>query len=139
MFAEFKSFIARGNVIDLAVGLVLGAAFTTIVNSLVNDIIMPPVGVLMGGMDFSNIFITLVGDSYGTLAQAQEAGAVTVNIGMFINAIVQFLIVGFSLFVVIKQINRLRRQEQTNPSPPPPTQQEVLLREIRDLLAQRSN
>lgn len=137
MFSEFKSFIARGNVIDLAVGLVLGAAFTTIVNSLVNDLIMPPIGLLMGGIDFSNMFVTLRGGTYETLAQAQEAGAVTVNIGLFANAVIQFLIVAFALFVVIKQINRLRRQEQNNPTPPPPTQQEELLREIRDLLAQR--
>ena len=137
MFAEFKAFIARGNVIDLAVGLVLGAAFTTIVNSLVNDIMMPPVGLIMGGIDFSNFFFTLSDGTYATLAQAQEAGAVTINIGLFINAIIQFMIVAVALFVVIKQVNHLRRQQKDSPSPPPPTRQEDLLREIRDLLAQQ--
>ncbi|WP_366656340.1 large conductance mechanosensitive channel protein MscL [Fodinicurvata sp. EGI_FJ10296] len=138
MLNEFKAFIARGNVIDLAVGLVLGAAFTTIVNSLVNDILMPPIGLLMGGMDFSNIFITLSGGSFETLVQAQEAGAATMNIGLFINAVVQFLIVGAALFVVIKQINRLRtREKESTAPPPPPTRQEELLEQIRDLLARK--
>lgn len=135
-FEEFKSFAMRGNVIDLAVGVVIGAAFGKIVTSLVNDLIMPPLGLLIGGLDFSDFFVTLKGDgSYDTLAQAQEAGAVTLNYGLFVNTTVQFIIVAFAIFLVIKQINRLKRQEEKAPAPPaPPPRQEVLLAEIRDIL-----
>lgn len=140
MFNEFRAFIARGNVVDLAVGIILGTAFTAIVNSLVNDIIMPPVGLLVGGVDFSDIFITLSGESYESLAQAQAAGAATLNIGVFINAIINFLIIGFAIFILVKQVNRLYRREAAQPSAPPaPPRQEVLLEEIRDLLAQRKS
>jgi large conductance mechanosensitive channel len=133
---EFKAFIARGNVIDLAVGIVIGTAFTAIVNSLVADIIMPPIGLATGGVDFSNLFITLSGGSYNTLAEAKAAGAATLNIGLFINAVINFLIVGFAIFILVKQVNRFKRKEEAAPSAPPP-RQEVLLEEIRDLLKDR--
>src|SRR2546423_8428364 len=111
MWREFREFAMRGNVIDLAVGIMLGAAFTTIVNSLVNDIIMPPLGLIIGGIDFSNFFVTLKGGSYATLDAAKSDGAVTINYGLFINAVIKFLIVAFAIFILIKQINRMQRQE----------------------------
>ena len=135
MWREFRDFAMRGNVIDLAVGIILGAAFTTIVNSLVNDIIMPPLGLLIGGIDFSDFFLTIKGGSYANLAAAKAAGAVTINYGLFVNAVIRFLIVAFAIFLLVKQINRLARKE---PAPPPePPRQEVLLAEIRDLLKER--
>lgn len=136
MLQEFKAFIARGNVIDLAVGIIIGAAFTAIVNSLVNDIIMPPIGVILGGIDFSNFFITLNKDTYPTLAEAQKAGAATLNYGLFINAVIKFLIVAWAVFILVKQVNRFRAKEEAAPPPPPPAQ-EVLLTEIRDILKSR--
>lgn len=147
MLKEFKEFAIKGNVVDLAVGVILGGAFGGIVNSLVKDVIMPPVGLLVGGVDFGNLFVVLKNGSkapppYLTLAQATEGGAVTINFGIFINTLINFLIVGVSMFVVVKLINRLRRQnEKPAPPPPPPTppRQEVLLEEIRDLLRQRSS
>lgn len=135
MLKEFRDFAMKGNVIDLAVGVVIGAAFTAIVGSMVNDLINPIIGLLIGGIDFSNYFITLKGDSFATLADAQKAGAVTLNIGLFINAIIKFLIVAFVIFMVVKQINRLKKEEAAAPAAPPA--QEVLLKEIRDLLAKR--
>jgi large conductance mechanosensitive channel len=136
MLKEFKEFAMRGNVIDLAFGVILGAAFTTIVNSLVKDIIMPPIGYIMGGIDFSNYFIVIKGDgNYPTLKAAQDAGAVTVNYGVFINAVINFLIVAFALFLVVEQINRFHKKEEAAP-PPPPTRSEELLAEIRDTLKQ---
>src|SRR5216110_761927 len=111
MWREFRDFAMRGNVIDLAVGIIIGAAFTTIVNSLVNDLIMPPLGLAIGGIDFSNFFVTLKGGSYPTLEAAKAAGAVTVNYGLFINAVIRFVIVAFAIFLLVKQINRLQRQE----------------------------
>ncbi len=111
MWREFREFAMRGNVIDLAVGIILGAAFTTIVNSLVNDMIMPPIGLLLGGIDFSNFFVTLKGGSYPTLDAAKAAGAVTINYGLFINAVIRFVIVAFAIFILVKQINRLKREE----------------------------
>jgi len=135
MWREFREFAMRGNVIDLAVGFILGAAFTTIVNSLVNDVIMPPIGLLLGGIDFSNFFVTLKGGSYPTLDAAKTAGAVTINYGVFINAVIRFVIVAFAIFILVKQINRLKREEPAAPSEPP--RQEVLLAEIRDLLKAR--
>lgn len=134
MLQEFKAFIARGNVIDLAVGIIIGAAFTAIVNSLVNDIIMPPIGLILGGIDFSNIFITLGKGSYATIAEAQKAGAATLNIGLFINAVIKFLIVAWAVFILVKQVNRFNKPPA---APPPPPAQEVLLTEIRDLLKKR--
>src|SRR5713101_1410324 len=128
MWREFRDFAMRGNVIDLAVGIIIGAAFTTIVNSLVNDIIMPPLGLLIGGIDFSSFFVTLKGGSFPTLDAAKAAGAVTVNYGLFINAVIRFVIVAFAIFILVKQINRLARQEAETPAPPPePTRQEMLL------------
>jgi large conductance mechanosensitive channel len=140
MWREFREFAMRGNVIDLAVGIIIGAAFTTIVNSLVNDLIMPPLGLLIGGVDFSNFFVTLKGGSYPTLEAAKAAGAVTMNYGLFINAVIRFLIVAFAIFILVKQINRLKQEEPpAKPAPPPePPRQEVLLAEIRDLLKARS-
>jgi large conductance mechanosensitive channel len=139
MLEEFKKFAMRGNVIDLAVGIIIGAAFTSIVNSLVNDILMPPLGLLIGGIDFSDFFITLKGQGgYETLEQAKAAGAVTINYGLFINSIIKFLIVAFAVFILVKQINRLQRKEEEKPAPPPPpSRQEVLLTEIRDALRAR--
>ena len=139
MWREFRDFAMRGNVIDLAVGIIIGAAFTTIVNSLVNDIIMPPLGLLLGGIDFSDFFVTLKGGSFPTLAAAKAASAVTINYGLFINAILRFIIVAFAIFILVKQINRLARHEEAAPAPPPePPRQEVLLEEIRDLLRARA-
>ena len=138
MWREFREFAMRGNVVDLAVGIILGAAFTTIVNSLVNDLIMPPLGLAIGGIDFSNFFVTLKGGSYPTLEAAKAAGAVTVNYGLFINAVIRFVIVAFAIFLLVKQINRLQRQEAKAPlAPPEPPRQELLLAEIRDLLDTR--
>lgn len=109
LFEEFKKFISRGNVIDMAVGIIIGAAFTQIVNSLVNDVIMPPVGLAMGQVDFSQIFINLTGEPYATLKEAQDAGAATINVGMFVNAVINFLIVAVVIFLLIKAINQLQR------------------------------
>jgi len=136
MWREFREFAMRGNVVDLAVGIILGAAFTTIVNSLVSDIIMPPIGLAIGGIDFSNLFVTLRGDSYPTVEAAKAAGAVTVNYGLFLNAGLRFVIVAFAVFLLVKQINRLRWQEAAA-APPEPPRQELLLAEIRDLLSAR--
>src|SRR5439155_11584387 len=129
MWREFREFAMRGNVIDLAVGIILGAAFTTIVNSLVNDIIMPPLGLLIGGLDFSNFFVTLKGGSYPSPEAAKAAGAVTINYGLFLNAVLRFVIVAFAIFLLVKQINRLRWQEEAKEpaAPPEPPRQEVLL------------
>jgi large conductance mechanosensitive channel len=138
MWHEFRAFAIRGNVVDLAVGIILGAAFTTIVNSLVNDIIMPPFGLLIGGIDFANFFVTLKGGSFPTLEAAKTAGAVTINYGLFINAVIRFVIVAFAIFILVKQINRMRWEEAEAPTAPPaPTREEVLLTEIRDLLSSR--
>ncbi|HKS87810.1 MAG TPA: large-conductance mechanosensitive channel protein MscL [Stellaceae bacterium] len=135
MWQEFRDFAMRGNVIDLAVGIIIGAAFTTIVNSLVNDILMPPIGLALGGVDFSDFFITLKGGSFPTLAAAKAAGAVTINYGLFINAVLRFIIVAFAIFILVKQINRFKRAEPApEPAPIAPPREEVLLTEIRDIL-----
>lgn len=135
MLKEFKAFAMRGNVIDLAVGVVIGTAFGTIVTSLVNDMIMPPFGALLGGLDFSNYFITLGEGDFVSLAAAKEAGVATIAYGKFINTIVNFLIIAFSIFLVIRQINKLAKKEEDKPGvPATPPRQEVLLEEIRDLL-----
>jgi large conductance mechanosensitive channel len=138
MWREFRDFAMRGNAIDLAVGIIVGAAFTTIVNSLVNDIIMPPLGLLIGGIDFSDFFVTIKGGSYPTLAAAKAAHAVTINYGQFINAIIRFLIVAFAIFILVRQINRLFAPREAPAAPPEPPRQEVLLEEIRDLLKERA-
>ena len=137
MFEEFKKFVMRGNVIDLAVGVIVGASFTGIVNSLVKDILMPPIGLILGGIDFSNFFLTLKGDrAIHSLKAAQAAGAVTMNYGLFLNTLINFAIVAFVLFLVIRAINRL----QTPPKVTTPETPEdiVLLREIRDQLKTRA-
>ena len=137
---EFRAFIMRGNVVDLAVGIIIGVAFTAVVNSLVKNIFTPLIGLLIGGIDFTNLFVTLKGPSEATLADAQKAGAVTLNFGVFLNAVIQFLIVSFSIFWLIKVLTRLHVREEAAPAPPPPPpRSEVLLEEIRDLLAARQN
>src|SRR5260370_6252656 len=133
---EFRAFIMRGNVIDLAVGIIIGVAFTAVVNSLVKDIFTPILGLAIGGIDFTNIFVTLKGPSEPTLADAQKAGAVTLNFGVFLNAVIQFLIVSFAVFWLIKALTRLHVRQE--PAAAAPSRSEVLLEEIRDLLAARS-
>ncbi len=142
MLKEFKEFAIKGSVVDLAVGVVIGGAFGGIVTSLVKDVIMPPIGLLIGGVDFSNLFVVLkdglkAAPPYASLAAAQAAGAVTLNLGLFINTVINFLIVGLSMFIVVKAINRLRRQHEEVPPPPAPPRSELLLEEIRDLLKRR--
>jgi large conductance mechanosensitive channel len=134
MLKEFKEFALKGNLVDLAVGFILGGAFGTIVTSLVNDIMMPPLGMLMGGADFSDLFISLNGETYASLAVASEAGAPVIAYGKFINALISFTIMAFALFFVVKGMNTLKRKEAAAPPPAPP-RQEVLLEEIRNLLA----
>jgi large conductance mechanosensitive channel len=135
---EFRAFIMRGNVVDLAVGIIIGVAFTAVVNSLVTDTFTPIIGLIVGGIDFTNIFVTLKGPSAPTLADAQKAGAVILNVGVFLNAVIQFLIVAFAVFWLIKGLTRLHvRQEPVPAEPPPPPKSEVLLEEIRDILAAR--
>ena len=138
MLNEFKEFALRGNVMDMAVGIIIGAAFSTIVRSLVDDIVMPPIGVVTGGVDFSSIFIALNGQHYDSLAAARQAGAPTMNIGLFINNVISFLIVAFVLFMAIKAMNKLRRKQEEEPaSEPPPSREVELLQEIRDALVKR--
>ena len=112
MFKEFKEFATRGNVLDMAVGIIIGAAFTTIVSSLVDDILMPPLGLILGELDFSNLFITLGAEEYASLAAAREAGAPVIAYGLFINAVIKFLLVALALFLVIRQFNRFRKEEE---------------------------
>jgi large conductance mechanosensitive channel len=131
---EFRAFIMRGNVVDLAVGVIIGAAFTSIVGSLVKDIFNPIIGLVIGGVDFSNIFVALNGQTYATLADAVKAGAPTINIGVFINAVIQFVLVAFVVFWVVKAMSRFIAREKAA-APPSPT--EILLTEIRDLLKQK--
>ena len=109
MFKEFKEFIAKGNAFDLAVGIVIGAAFGGIITSLVKDILMPPIGLLLGKVDFTNLFVTLTGVRHATLAETQAAGAVTINYGLFVNTLINFLIVGFAIFLMIRQVNKMRK------------------------------
>lgn len=118
MLKEFKEFAMRGNVVDMAVGIIIGAAFGKIVSSLVADVIMPPIGLLMGSVDFSDLFINLSGQDYASLAAAKEAGAPTINIGVFINTVLDFVIVAFAIFLLIRAINRLKRKEEAAPAAP---------------------
>ncbi len=135
MWNEFKTFIAKGNAIDLAVGVVIGAAFGKIVSSLVDDIIMPPIGLILGRVDFSQLFISLDGNTYDTLALAQAAGAPTFNYGNFLTVAIQFFIIAWAIFLLVKGINTLKKSEAANPpAPPEPSAEEKLLIEIRDLL-----
>lgn len=128
--SEFRAFIMRGSVVDLAVGIIIGAAFTGVVNSLVKDVINPLIGLLVGGIDFSNVFVPLNGQHYATLADAQHAGAATLNFGLFINAIINFIIIGFAIFWVVKALTRLHVREDAQAGP----KAEELLAEIRDIL-----
>ncbi len=132
MLNEFRNFIARGNVFDMAVGIIIGAAFTTIVNSMVGDLIMPIIGVLTSGVDFSDLYITLDGNDYANMKAAKDAGAAVISYGVFINAVINFMIVSFVIFMLVKQVNRLKKEEATTPAAPPADVQ--LLTEIRDLL-----
>ncbi len=133
---EFKTFIARGNVIDMAVGIIIGAAFTGIVNSLVSDVVMPMLGVVTSGMDFSSLFVALDGQAYDSLKLAKDAGAPVISYGVFLNALLNFLIVSFVIFTLVRLINRLKRQEEAKEAAAPAVTPEevVLLREIRDSL-----
>jgi large conductance mechanosensitive channel len=117
MWKEFKDFAMRGNVIDMAIGIIIGTAFGKIITSFVNDILTPPIGLLLGNVDFSNLFISLSGEHYATLAAAQEAGAVTINYGLFINTVLDFIIVAFVIFLFVRQIGRIRREEAPPPEP----------------------
>jgi len=137
MLKEFREFAVKGNVVDMAVGIIIGAAFGKIVDSLVKDMIMPPIGLLLGKVDFANLFVVLKEGTqagpYLTVEAAQQAGAVTFNYGMFINTVISFTIVAFAVFLLIRAINRLKRQEEAKP-PAAPAEEVVLLREIRDSL-----
>jgi large conductance mechanosensitive channel len=139
MLKEFKEFAMRGNVMDVAFCIIIGAAFGKIVTSLVNDVIMPPIGLLMGNVDFGNLFVNLNMDAtYASVAAAQEAGAPLIKDGLFINTILDFVIVAFAIFLVIRGLNKLKKKQEAAPPPPPPgpTAEEKLLAEIRDLLKQ---
>lgn len=132
MLKEFKEFIARGNVFDMAVGIVMGAAFTAIVNSAVADLVMPLVGVMTSGVDFGDKFIALNGETYANIEAAKAAAAPILTYGVFVNAVINFLIVSFVIFMLIKQVNRLKKKEAAAPAQPPADV--ILLTEIRDLL-----
>ncbi len=142
MLKEFKDFIMRGNVLDMAIGIVIGAAFGAVVKSFVNNILMPPIGLLMGGRDFSDLFLVLKAGAkpgpYPTLAAAKDAGAVVWPWGVFTNDVIAFLIIAFAIFLVVKGVNSMRKKEEEAPAPPPqPSAEEKLLTEIRDLLANK--
>ena len=136
---EFKAFAMRGNVVDMAVGIIIGGAFGKIVSSLVEDVLMPPIGMLMGGVDFTSLYLNLSGGSYPTREAAKAAGAVTVSYGVFLNTIINFIIVAFAIFMMIKAMNAAKKKEAEKPSAPPaPPRSEVLLEEIRDLLKRKA-
>ncbi len=136
MLDEFKTFIAKGNVVDMAVGIIIGAAFTAIVTSLVSDVINPVIGIIIGGIDFSNYYLDLSMGGYASLADAQKAGAPLIMYGLFINAIIKFLIVAFVVFLLVKNVNALKAKlvKEEAAAPAAPSQVEVLLAEIRDTL-----
>ena len=135
LMKEFKEFAVKGNALDMAVGIIIGAAFGKIVSSLVNDVIMPPIGKLLGNVDFSGLFINLSSTAYQTLAEAQKAGAPTLNYGSFIQTVLDFLIVAWAVFMMVKGINALKRKEEKAPEEPSkPSEEVVLLQEIRDAL-----
>ena len=137
MLKEFKEFAMRGNVMDMAVGIIIGAAFGKIVTSLVADIVMPPIGLLMGNVDFSNLFLNLsMGETYASIAEAEAAGAPIIKYGIFINTVLDFVIVAFAIFLLIRSLNKLKRKQEAAPPAAPhvPSAEEKLLAEIRDLL-----
>lgn len=135
---EFKEFAVKGNAVDMAVGIIVGAAFGKIVTSIVNDVIMPPIGKLLGGVDFTGLFLNLGSETFATLADAKAAGAATLNYGAFLQTVVDFVIVAFAVFMLVKGINTLRKKEEAAPAEPPaPPEDVVLLREIRDALQKR--
>jgi large conductance mechanosensitive channel len=139
MLKEFKEFAMKGNVLDMAIGVIIGGAFGKIVSSLVSDVLMPPIGLLMGKVDFSSLFIDLSRTSPASLAAAKAAGAPTINYGVFLQSIFDFIIVAFVIFMLVKQVNRFKKEAPAAPPPPPPTptNEEKLLTEIRDLLKHR--
>jgi large conductance mechanosensitive channel len=138
MLQEFKAFAMRGNVVDMAVGIIIGGAFGKIVSSFVADVIMPPIGLLLGGVDFGNLFINLSDVAYSSLAAAEEAGAPVIKYGAFINTVLDFVIIAFAIFMVIKGMNSMKKKEEEKPAEPPkPSAEESLLTEIRDLLAKQ--
>jgi large conductance mechanosensitive channel len=118
MWSDFRKFLVRGNVLDMAVGIIIGAAFTSVVKSLVDDVIMPPIGKITGGMDFSNMFVTLGQGSFLTLADARKAGAATINYGLFLNNIISFLIVAFCVFMLVRAVTRMQKKDAAAPPPP---------------------
>jgi large conductance mechanosensitive channel len=141
MLKQFREFALRGNVVDLAVGVIIGAAFSGVINSLVNDVIMPPIGLLVGGVDFANLFVVLRDGAtthgpYPSVAAAKAAGAVTLNIGLFLNTVINFVIVAGAVFMLVTGMHKLRRKEEVKPTAPPP-KEEILLTEIRDILRER--
>jgi len=138
MLKEFRDFAMKGNVLDMAIGIIIGAAFGKIVSSFVADMMMPPLGLLMGKVDFTNWFVSLSGGDFATLKAAKDAGAVTLNYGAFLNTLIDFVIVAFAIFLLVKQVNRFKREAPPPPpAPPEPTREVVILTEIRDLLARR--
>jgi large conductance mechanosensitive channel len=138
MLEEFKKFAMRGNVVDMAVGIIIGAAFGKIVSSFVADVIMPPIGLVVGNADFTELYVNLSGGNYATLAAAQEAGAATINYGIFLNNVLDFVIVAFAIFIVIRSMNKLKKKQEEKPEEAPKPSQEVqLLTEIRDSLKAR--
>lgn len=136
MLNEFKAFAMRGNVVDMAVGIIIGAAFGRIVSSFVNDVIMPPIGLLMGNLDFGSLYLNIGGGDYASLAAAEEAGAPVIKYGLFINNVLDFVIVAFAIFMVIRAMNKLKKAEEEAPppAPPEPSDEVKLLTEIRDAL-----
>ncbi|MBO0357010.1 large conductance mechanosensitive channel protein MscL [Hymenobacter sp. BT186] len=136
--SEFKEFISKGNVLDLAVGVIIGGAFGNIVKSLTDDILMPVLSLLTGGMDFKDWFLALDGTSYKTLEEAKKAGAATVNYGLFLNAVITFLLMAFAIFWIVKLANRFKKPQEVVVADPGPTKDQVLLMEIRDALRNRS-
>jgi large conductance mechanosensitive channel len=140
MWKEFREFAVKGNALDLAIGVIIGAAFGKIVSSLVDDLLMPVIGLAVGKVDFSNLFVSLNGQHYDSLAAAKAAGAATFNYGLFINSVINFLIIAFSIFVIVRQLNRFKRQEATAEAAAPaePSAEVTLLTQIRDLLRSRS-
>lgn len=137
MLKEFREFAMRGNVLDMAIGIILGGAFGKIVSSLVNDILMPPIGLLLGGVDFKNLYVNLGEGTFPSLEAAQTAGAPVIAFGLWINHVIDFLIIAFVIFLVIRQVNKLKKKQEEAPAPPAPPKEEILLTEIRDLLKAR--